>query len=180
MKPSLKLAALHAALATLAGLAANGSLAALADSDETKPEVVESAVTLPPAPSKDKLLRYYVSPIATMEFAVDPKSVSVNDSVIVRFTSVIRSPSGATNVSHEGIRCDTMERRLYATGRPDGSWTPASGANWRPIGKVGANSYHAALAQDYFCDADTVAGKAETIVERLRRQKPIPRPGEYK
>jgi len=180
MKPFLKLAALHAPWLSVAALSATAAFAAAPGVDEPKQELAESAVTLPPAPAKDKLLRYYVSPTATMEFAVDPKSVSVSDRVIVRFTSVIRSPSGATNVSHEGIRCDTLERRLYATGRTDGSWAPASSDAWRPIGNVGANRYHAVLAQDYFCDAETVAGKAETIVERLRRQKPLPRPGDYK
>lgn len=174
MKPLFKLAALHASLLSAVALAAPP------DADEPKPELVESAVTLPAVPAKDKLLRYYVSPTTTMEFAVDPKSVSVADRVIVRFTSVITSPSGATNVSHEGLRCDTLERRLYATGRADGSWAPASSDAWRPIGNVGANRYHAVLAQDYFCDTETVAGKAEAIVDRLRRQKPLPRPGEYK
>jgi hypothetical protein len=180
MKSPLKFAAVHALSLSVGALFATSALAALADGEEPKQELSESAVRLPAAPAKDKLLRYYVSPTATMEFAVDPKSVSVSDRVIVRFTSVITSPSGATNVSHEGIRCDTLERRLYATGRPDGSWAPASSDAWRPIGNVGANRYQAALAQDYFCDAETVAGKAETIVERLRRQKPLPRPGEYK
>ncbi len=180
MKPSLKFVALRALLLSAASLPAAAALAALPDSNDPKQELAESAVALPPAPVKGQLLRYYVSPTATMEFAVDPKSVSVSDRVIVRFTSVIRSPSGATNVSHEGIRCDTLERRLYATGRADGSWAPAANDAWRAISNVGANRYHAALAQDYFCDADTAAGKAETIVERLRRQKPIPRPGEYK
>ena len=36
----------------------------------------------------------------------------------LRFTLVIVSPSGARNVSYEGMNCSTGERRLYAFGRP--------------------------------------------------------------
>ncbi len=176
MKTSLVRATWLAAFA-LAALPEAPALAGLLG-DEAQPELTESPVTLPAAPSKDKLMRYYVSPTTTMEFAVDAKSVSVSDRVIVRFTSVITSPSGATNISHEGIRCDTLEKKLYATGRADGRWTAATNDAWRPIGNVGANRYHAVLARDYFCDGETVAGNAETIVNRLRRQKPLPRPGE--
>lgn len=147
--------------------------AGLLDDGEPPPELQEGALTLPAPPAKGGLLKYEVDPRSTMEFLVDARSVSVSDRVIVRFTSVIRSSSGATNISHEGIRCDTFEKKLYATGRPDGSWTPTSSPTWRKIERLGANRYHAALAIDYFCDGGTAAGKAEAIVERLRRQKPL-------
>lgn len=165
------------ALASTA-LAATPALAGLLGDDEPQPALTESPVILPAAPAKDKLLRYYVSPTTTMEFAIDARSVSVTDRVIVRFASVITSQSGVTNVSYEGIRCDTLEKKLYATGRPDGRWTVAANNGWRVIGDVGPNRYHAALARDYFCDGGTVAGKAENLIERLRRQKPLGRPGE--
>ncbi len=146
---------------------------------EEPPELQESALVLPAPPAKDALLKYEVGPTSTMEFTVDARSVSVSDRVIVRFTSVIRSQSGATNISHEGIRCDTLEKKLYASGRADGSWTPAASGTWRKIEGTGANRYHAALATDYFCDGGTAAGKAESIVERLRRKKPLPHPGKF-
>lgn len=172
MTPCQKLAVL--AVVALCGTTAH---AGLFDNGEPPPELQESPLLLPAPPAMDKLLKYLVSPTTTMEFAIDPRSVSVSDRVIVRFTSVIRSASGATNISHEGIRCDTMARKLYATGRADGSWTPAATSGWRAIVEAGTNSYHAALAKDYFCDGGTAAGKAETIVERLRRQAPLPHPG---
>ncbi len=172
MTPRLRFAAL--AVIALCGTSAH---AGLLDNGEPPPELQESPLLLPAPPAMDKLLKYVVSPTTTMEFAIDARSVSVSDRVVVRFTSVIRSPSGATNISHEGIRCDTMERKLYATGHADGNWTPASNSGWRAIVEAGANSYHAALAKDYFCDGGTAAGKAATIVERLRRQTPLPHPG---
>ncbi len=168
---------LRTMLLAVSALLASGADAAFPD-DEQPAELVESPLVLPAPPSTNQLLRYEVSPTATMEFAVDARSVSVTDRVVVRFTSVISSPGGAVNVSHEGIRCDTFEKKLYSTGRSDGKWTPASNDSWRPIRNVGANSYHAALATDYFCNGGAAAGTAEAIVERLRRKKPQPRPGQ--
>ncbi len=153
--------------------------AGLLDGGEPRPELQESPLVLPAPPAKDGLLEYEVGPTATMAFAVDARSVSVSDRVIVRFTSVIRSPSGATNISHEGIRCDTYEKKLYATGRADGSWTSASNPVWRKIEGAGANRYHATLVTDYFCDGGTAAGKAESIVQRLSRKNPLPHPGKF-
>lgn len=153
--------------------------AATTDSSDAQAQLQESALALPPAPGRDQLLKYYVSPTATMEFAVDARSIVVSDRLIVRFTSVIRSPSGAVNISHEGIRCDTYEKKLYATGRADGSWTPVSNSEWRPFSQSGTNRYHATLANDYFCDGGIAAGKAESIVERLRRQSTLQRNGKF-
>jgi len=89
----------------------------------------------------------------------------------VRFTLVITSKTGASNISYEGIRCATEEKKLYATGKPDGSWSPSRRDIWSPISDVGANRQHAALMKDYFCEGNTIAGKAEAIIERIRRQK---------
>lgn len=139
-------------------------------SDTAKPE---SELVLPAAPQKGNLLSFYVSPTATMDFAIDSKSLSVTDEGIVRFTQVITSPAGATNISHEGIRCSTYEKKRYATGQQDGSWSPARRDAWEPIRDVGANRQHAALAKDYFCDGEAVAGKAAAIVDRLRKKKTL-------
>ena len=141
-----------------------------ATADSAQPE---SELVLPAAPAKADLLPFYVSATTTLKFAVDGKSLTVTEDGIVRYTLVITSPAGATNVSHEGIRCSTSEKKLYATGRPDGSWSPARRDVWSPITDVGANRQHAALAKDYFCEGEGVAGKASAIVDRLRRQKTL-------
>ena len=108
-----------------------------------------------------------------MSFAVDTTSISIADDDTVRFTSVITSASGASNVSYEGIRCKTAERKLYASGRPDGSWNAFPDAAWRRISSAGANSYHATLLKEFFCDGEAVAGKVPAMIERLKRKKPI-------
>ena len=151
---------------------ANASAGFLSD-DEPVEAREESAVVLPAAPKKEDLLSYAVGPNSTMNFMIDAKSISIADNTTVRFTSVITSSGGASNVSHEGIRCKSAERKLYASGRPDGNWNAFPEATWRQISSVGANSYHATLYREYFCDGDSVAGKVATIVDRLRRKKPL-------
>ena len=141
--------------------------------DEQTDAKPESEVVLPAGPQKAQLLPFYVSPTSTLDFAVDANSVSVSSDGIVRFTLVVTSTAGARNVSYEGIRCSSYERKLYATGRTDGTWVPARRDMWQPITDVGANRQYAALAKDYFCDSGTISGKADAIVERLRKKKTL-------
>lgn len=150
-------------------------LAVCAQDDKAPAEATEDAtpLVLPAAPAKDNLLPFYVSPTATMNFAVDASSVSVTPDGVVRFTLVIASPEGARNVSYEGIRCKTGEKKLYATGIADGSWSPSRNDAWSRIRDVGANRQHAALFNDYFCDFGSVAGNAAAIVKRLRQKKAL-------
>ena len=137
------------------------------------PQAAESELALPSPAQKSNLLPFYVSPTTTMDFSIDAKSLSVTPDGIVRFTLVITSKTGASNISYEGIRCKTAERKLYATGRPDGSWNTLQDTEWRRISSSGTNSYQAALMRDFFCDGEAVAGKAAVIVERIRRKKPL-------
>lgn len=145
----------------------------LSDDENKAVPVQESALILPAAPKSDDLLRYTVGAGASMTFAIDARSISVGEDQIVRYSSVITSPSGAVNISYEGIRCKTAERKLFATGRPDGSWNTLADADWRRISSAGANSYQATLFREFFCDGESVAGKASTIIDRIRRKKPL-------
>ncbi len=141
-----------------------------ADSDALK---AESPVVMPAPAQKNNLLSFYVSPTTTLDFAVDAKSVSVTEEGTVRFVLIVTSQSGASNISYEGIRCSTGEKKLYAVGQTNGSWTAARRDVWETIIDRGINRQHAALAKDYFCETGMVAGKAEVIVDRLRKKKPL-------
>lgn len=133
----------------------------------------EIATLLPAAPAAGNLLPFYVGPTTTQTFAIDAKSVSVDANGVIRFTLVATSSSGAKNISYEGIRCDVRQRKLYAFGRPDGSWSRARRDQWEPINSSAANRQHAALAEDYFCLGGTVAGKAADMVERIRWKRSL-------
>ncbi|MGB7481229.1 MAG: CNP1-like family protein [Burkholderiaceae bacterium] len=140
--------------------------------DDTKPWQ-EIAVQLPAPPAAENLLPFEVSATATQSFAIDAKSVTVGADGVVRYTLVTTSPAGARNVSYEGIRCATFERKLYAFGHADGSWSRSRRDQWERIVRNAANRQQAVLAKDYFCENLTVAGNAQQMVERIRYQRSL-------
>ena len=133
----------------------------------------ESAIQFPAAPEKENLLPFSASISNTLNFTIDAKSVTVENDGVVRYTLVITSKTGASNISYEGIRCSTAEKKLYAFGQADGSWSAAKRGGWDPIPNGGINRQHITLAKEYFCDGTRTAGNAATIVERIRRKKPL-------
>src|SRR3569623_629542 len=94
----------------------------------------EFAVHLPAPPLPANLVPFYVSPTATQSFAIDAKSVSVGADGVVRYTMVASSPSGAKSISYEGIRCQLQQKKLYAFGHPDGTWSRSRRDQWEPLG----------------------------------------------
>ena len=135
--------------------------------DEARPWQ-EIAVQLPAVPATASLLPFDVSAAATQRFAVDEKSLTVGTDEVVRYTLVTLSSAGAKNVSYEGIRCATYERKIYALGREDGSWSRARRDQWEPIVNSAINRQQAALAQDYFCQGKGMAGNGNDMLRRLR------------
>lgn len=142
----------------------------LDDEEKTWQEI---AIQLPAAPAPENLLPFEVSATATQTFAIDAKSLTVGSDGVVRYTMVSKSQGGATNVSYEGIRCESFEKKLYAFGRPDGSWSRSRRDKWEPITGGIANRQHAALARDYLCQEKMVAGSAEEMVRRIRYQNSL-------
>lgn len=129
----------------------------------------EAQVELPPMPQQENLLPINVSAATQNEFFVDVTSITVMPDGVVRYALVIRTLGGATNVSFEGMRCETRERRMYASGRPDGSWAKARSSDWKRIRDEVANRYHAALFQDYFCPEGVIVRNVEEARDALRR-----------
>lgn len=143
------------------------------DSDQVKPWQ-EQVVALPAAPDAATLLHFDITPNTSQRFHIDPKSLTVGTDGVVRYTLVAQSSGGATSISYEGIRCQTFEKKLYAFGRADGSWSRAKKDEWQPIFKNGANRQHVTLVQDYFCRDGQIAGKASEIINRIRNRRPMP------
>ena len=135
----------------------------LSDEFEEKPWE-EQKTQLPPYPVTENLVRIYVSAATSFEFLVDAASVSVDKDEVIRYTLIARSPSGVLNVSFEGMRCNTRERKLYAFGRADKTWMQARNAAWVRIRDIGVNRQHAALADDFFCpERNPVRSTAEAV-----------------
>ena len=143
------------------------------DFDDTGKTWQEIAVQLPAPPAPEHLIPFDVSATATQTFALDEKSFQIGKDGVIRFTLVSTSPSGARNISYEGIRCATFEKKSYAYGRDDGSWSRSRRDQWEPIVRNAANRQYGVLAVDFFCESKSVAGDREALLKRLRNNQPI-------
>jgi hypothetical protein len=143
------------------------------DFDDAGKTWQEIAVQLPAAPGAENLIPFYVSPTATQNFSIDGKSLSIGKDGVIRYTMVATSPAGAKNISYEGIRCETFEKKSYAFARADGTWARSRKDQWEPIVRNAANRQHGVLALDYFCESKAISGNRETILQRLRGNQPI-------
>ena len=129
----------------------------------------ELSAQLPPYPVPENLVEFDVSSATRNRYWVDTESINVGKDKVVRYTVVIGAAGGASNVSFEGMRCATGERRLYAYGQPDGSWSKARNGGWEAIKFRSLLSYHKALYEDHFCPDGIVRGDRAEIVRHLRR-----------
>ncbi|MDP5008028.1 MAG: CNP1-like family protein [Glaciimonas sp.] len=143
------------------------------DEDVSSKSWKELAPKLPAAPKSEDLKDFYVSPRETMTSRIDLSSITVGTDGVIHYTLVITSPSGAVNTSYEGIRCETAEKKTYAYGQADGSWMKSQNQDWKRIADIQANRQQAALYKDYFCQGNTIAGKASDMINRIRNNKPF-------
>ncbi len=135
------------------------------------PQWVESEAVLPEFPQMENLLPFYVSEMTSHRFMIDASTLQVGKDRVVRYVLVVQTSGGATNISFEGMRCDTREFRLYASGHRDGRWTKARLSEWRPIENKPVNRHHAALSRDLFCPSGVAIFTPEEGRDALRRGK---------
>ena len=130
---------------------------------------VELAAQLPPTPKAESLVEFNVSSATRNRYFIDTASISVGEDKVVRYTVVIDAVGGAKNIAFEGLRCETAERRLYAYGHPDGTWSKARNAGWEGIKLRSLLSYHKALFEDHFCPDGINIQEASQAVRSLKR-----------
>jgi hypothetical protein len=135
--------------------------------NEERLKQADEQLVPPPQLDRARLVEVKFALVADTEFRyyVDPESVSVGADRIVRYALVGRSPSGAENVTYEGLRCPD-EYRVYAVGRPDGSWAGRP-SEWRPIPRDPRVS-QGTLARQYFCPARRAIATTEEGRKALR------------
>lgn len=141
---------------------------ALAFDEEEEGPWQEKSIALPAAPQTANRQSFYVSSGTHNRFFVDTASLSVDADGVVRYILIIETAGGAHNVSYEGIRCKSGERRIYATGRPDGQWTPSRNPSWKKISNNPVNRQHAALYDEHFCPGGVIARNRELVLNSLR------------
>lgn len=137
-------------LLSVLALSASSALADFEEDYESK-GWKELEVQLPNAPKPENLLPFYVSAATENKFFVDGATLTVGSDGVVRYVLLVQSPQGGRNVTFEGMRCETRERRMYASGRLDGTWSKARKNEWDKIQDVSTNRHHAALFLEYFC-----------------------------
>jgi CNP1-like family len=119
---------------------------------------------LPSYPREQDLLPFEVGGASANRFYIDSASISPGEDGVIRYTLVVKSPQGATNVSFEGMRCTTRELKRYAFGRGDGTWAKSRDEAWRPIVYQDSNPHHAVLYRDFFCpDLVPVRSQREAV-----------------
>ena len=115
---------------------------------------------IPPYPQDSELLEFKPRRNSQNRFYIDRNSISIGADRVVRYSAVVKSPSGALTVSHEGLRCKTSEYKVYAYGVTAGEWTKVRDAQWRKIPRM-SGDFRFALYKDYFCDIEAIAGRNE-------------------
>lgn len=145
------------------------AVAALEDDDYGSGRWQELETSLPGAPLAENLQEFVVSATTTNRFFVDLASLSAGDDGVVRYVLVIDSASGVRNVSFEGMRCETRERKVYALGRSDGSWAPSRNKAWSKILDAVTNRHYASLYLNFFCPMGGVVKSADEARDALRK-----------
>lgn len=122
----------------------------------------ERPVMLPEYPRPERLVPFFVSSASSFKFFVDAASVETGEDGVVRYALVVRSAAGAESITYEGIRCETGDYRIYASGA-GGAWTPATGG-WRRIEPRSVQRWHNALYKEYFCPlGEPIRSSAEGV-----------------
>jgi hypothetical protein len=130
-------------------------------------EWVEETITPPDYPRDQDLIPVEMA-ASSNRFFVDGKTLSLGADGVMRYTMVIRSTGGALNVTYEGIRCETREKKLYALGRKDGTWGTARSSKWTAVAESGTRTYQTALMKDFFCPLNVSVKTTEEAVSALR------------
>jgi hypothetical protein len=139
------------------------------DFDEEKVPWKEIEAQIPSYPRPENLIPFEASAASPHRYYIDSASVSLGEDGVTRYTLVVRAAGGATNVTYEGVRCETREQKYYATGRTSG-WSRARDPQWRRIEDKAVNRHHYVLYKDFFCPAPRAAATPRQVLEALRRE----------
>ena len=105
-------------------------------------------------------------------YYIDVNSVSFSADGVLRYTVVIQSPQGASNVVYEGIRCATDEVKPLAYGTRTGRFVRMPDAQWTYFRSPGALAYRTSLVELYVCDEHGFALDSDNVLERLVMHDP--------
>lgn len=131
---------------------------------------VERATQLPPYPDTSNLLEFDAAGggVTDNHYLIDPASINVGEDGVIRFTLVVKSSSSAMNVSYEGIRCATTERKLYALGRNDKTWAQPRISEWEKLTLLRQFYAQRELAKNIFCPNRQMVRDSNDAIRALK------------
>ena len=128
---------------------------------------IEQLTQVPAYPDSKDLISFHINNTSNQHF-VDATSIRVGQDGVIRFSLVVKSSAGAANVSYEGIRCATSERKLYAIGRDDRTWTQPRVAEWQKLDFVRQFYAQRELAKNIFCPQQQIVSNPEEAIQALK------------
>lgn len=149
---------------------------ALAQAPGVDDDVPQAATPIPTQtpPSFDlgRLLALPRPAGATLDFGIDPQTLSVSPEGVVRFVLVASSDSART-VVYQAIRCSGFDYRIEARYQTaddgTGAWSRApEGSPWLPMADTPMGRTARLIARSGVCEGRVPGGRADDIVRALR------------
>ena len=139
------------------------------DEFDTEKPWVEQLYQLPPYPDANDLIAFDAGSITDYQHFIDANSISIGEDGVIRFTLVTQSSAGAMNISHEGIRCATNERKLYAIGRDNGTWSKPRLSEWQLLNFVRQFYAQRELSKNLFCPHKQIVSSPAEAIRVLKK-----------
>ena len=135
-----------------------------------EPEWIEAQTPLPPLPVESDLTPIEAPRMdAAYDVLVDARNIVRGRDGVMRYTVVVRTPGGASNTFHEGLRCETDEVRTYAFATR-GDFKRIDDTAWSEMASRGPRAYQDYLANVIMCDRNGYAWDPENARAALRAQ----------
>ncbi|MBK7364436.1 MAG: CNP1-like family protein [Nitrosomonas sp.] len=159
---------LRLVILSLVGLVACSSNEKFVDTFDNNKNWVEIQTQLPHYPEPENLVEFDAGPANDMQHYVDTQSIAIGEDGVIRFALISKSSEGAENVSFEGIRCRTRERKRYAIGRLNKTWVHSRQPEWQLLNNAGQNHALRELARFYFCPQDIMVSSQQEAIQALK------------
>jgi len=142
--------------------------AEIAEPQEAEKPWQEQQQPFPPFPLAQDLIPVRADTGATgYNYYIDVNSVSLSTDEVLHYTIIIQSPTGASNIVYEGIRCATQEIKTLGYGTRDGRFARMRDPKWTYVFTRGPLGYRTTLVERYVCDENGWAIDSDTVLARL-------------
>jgi hypothetical protein len=137
----------------------------------TTPDLKESQAPAPPTFDTRQLIQIPMPSYISLQFGIDPATLSVSPDGIVSYVVLASSASGSVNAMFEGIRCATGEVKTYARYAATGQWAIITDPQWQDLNGKLPSKHALALARQGLCSGRSAAGRSgSAIVQALKNQ----------